>query len=224
MPYEVRWMLPLRTSRQTTIFEVWICIYKLKINISWSYKYLDPRNPRIQTRSSCSWIMMLLYVPSLTKSTKGEGRWSQLCCLLLLLVALCPYYLSSTWVIVKLAMKKSDDIELCLRAWKWEAIGKKVKRRICTLTVATTTLLSVLSCATNEKHMNRLIGPNVSLSPHLMYLFSVRTTLRPCKNYTKTDVPKQCTPTQGLFSWWKSLGSATVALFVLFGILCPIMD
>jgi hypothetical protein len=101
--------------------------------------------------------MMLLYVPSLTKSTKGEGRWSQLCCLLLLLVALCPYYLSSTWVIVKLAMKKSDDIELCLRAWKWEAIGKKVKRRICTLTVATTTLLSVLSCATNEKTWTGLL-------------------------------------------------------------------
>jgi hypothetical protein len=30
--------------------------------------------------------------------------------------------------------------------------------------------------------------------------------------------------TSGLFSWWKSLGSATVALFVLFGNLCPVMD
>jgi hypothetical protein len=29
---------------------------------------------------------------------------------------------------------------------------------------------------------------------------------------------------EGLFSWWKSLGSATVALFVLFDNLCPIMD
>jgi len=95
------------------------------------------------------------------------------CCLV------CPCYLSSTWVIVKLAMKKSDDIELCLRAWKWEAIGKKVKRRICTLAVATTTLLGA-ELRYEWENMNRLIGPNVSLSPHLMYSFSVRTTLRAC--------------------------------------------
>jgi hypothetical protein len=29
---------------------------------------------------------------------------------------------------------------------------------------------------------------------------------------------------EGLFSWWKSLGSAIVALFVLFGNLCLIMN
>ena len=81
-------------------------------------------------------------------------------------------------------------VSACLKmGGNWE----EVKRRICTLAVTTATLLGA-ELRYEWENMNRLIWPNVSLSPHLMYFFSVQTTLPPCKNYTKTDVPKQCTP------------------------------